>query len=234
MGRRWPGRTRQEYIGPRLVRHGTESSAAETRHQVHRGGEDSGAEQTADRDAAWFGGCPWNAAACRRPGFRLAPAAWTSSGKAKSGWVAGAGSPVAGRHGFIGQGPGGAASVRRPTGPPGPLARAETGLPHADGTQAAGAAGHPRRRQLLIGGNSTGRAGVDARAPGTLHWLQFTTVTAGHLWDEQTWRKLAIRHVQLARGAGAFAMLMHALNTEQVPRRRRRRTKMAEPAHGLV
>ena len=45
-----------------------------------------------------------------------------------------------------------------------------------------------------------------------LHWLHFATATAAHLWDEQAWRSLATRHVQLARGAGAFAMLAHALN----------------------
>ena len=45
-----------------------------------------------------------------------------------------------------------------------------------------------------------------------LHWLHFATATAGHLWDEQSWRTLAIRHVQLARDAGAFTMLVDALN----------------------
>jgi DNA-binding CsgD family transcriptional regulator len=69
------------------------------------------------------------------------------------------------------------------------------------------AAGAPLLKRALRALRGPNRPGEEA-----LHWLHFATVTAGHVWDDQTWHALATRHVQLAREVGAFAMLAHALN----------------------
>jgi DNA-binding CsgD family transcriptional regulator/tetratricopeptide (TPR) repeat protein len=46
-----------------------------------------------------------------------------------------------------------------------------------------------------------------------IRWLQFACRTAVDLWDDEAWEALAIRHVQLARDAGALSELPIALNT---------------------
>ena len=46
----------------------------------------------------------------------------------------------------------------------------------------------------------------------SLRWLWLACVTAIHLWDEESWRELADRYVQLARDAGALTVLPLALN----------------------
>jgi ATP/maltotriose-dependent transcriptional regulator MalT len=45
-----------------------------------------------------------------------------------------------------------------------------------------------------------------------MRWLHLAAATAAHLWDERTWETLATGHVQLARGLGMCAALVHALN----------------------
>ncbi len=45
-----------------------------------------------------------------------------------------------------------------------------------------------------------------------LRWLWLACVTAIHLWDENSWRVLSDRYVQLARDAGALTVLPLALN----------------------
>jgi DNA-binding CsgD family transcriptional regulator len=45
-----------------------------------------------------------------------------------------------------------------------------------------------------------------------LRWLWLACVTAIHLWDEESWRVLSDRYVQLARDAGALTVLPLALN----------------------
>jgi DNA-binding CsgD family transcriptional regulator len=58
------------------------------------------------------------------------------------------------------------------------------------------------------------RALCSPSSPGaeTATWLHLAAATAAHVWDDQTWRTLAIRHVQLARGIGACSVLVPALN----------------------
>jgi DNA-binding CsgD family transcriptional regulator len=45
-----------------------------------------------------------------------------------------------------------------------------------------------------------------------LRWLWLVCVTAIHLWDEESWRVLSDRYVQLARNVGALTVLPLALN----------------------
>ena len=45
-----------------------------------------------------------------------------------------------------------------------------------------------------------------------LRWLWVACVTAIQLWDEESWRALSDRYVQLARDAGALTVLPLALN----------------------
>jgi DNA-binding CsgD family transcriptional regulator/tetratricopeptide (TPR) repeat protein len=45
-----------------------------------------------------------------------------------------------------------------------------------------------------------------------LRWLWLACVTAIHVWDEESWRVLSDRFVQLARNAGALTVLPLALN----------------------
>ena len=45
-----------------------------------------------------------------------------------------------------------------------------------------------------------------------LRWLWLACVSAIHLWDEESWRLLSDRYVQLARDAGALTVLPLALN----------------------
>ena len=45
-----------------------------------------------------------------------------------------------------------------------------------------------------------------------LRWLWMACVSAIHLWDEESWRVLSDRYVQLARDAGALTVLPLALN----------------------
>jgi DNA-binding CsgD family transcriptional regulator len=44
-----------------------------------------------------------------------------------------------------------------------------------------------------------------------LRWLQFACYTAVDVWDDEAWEALSIRHVQLARDAGALSELPMAL-----------------------
>jgi DNA-binding CsgD family transcriptional regulator len=46
----------------------------------------------------------------------------------------------------------------------------------------------------------------------TASWLHLAATIAAHVWDDQTWRALTLRHVELARGVGACALLLPALN----------------------
>jgi DNA-binding CsgD family transcriptional regulator len=46
-----------------------------------------------------------------------------------------------------------------------------------------------------------------------IRWLHFACATAVYLWDDEAWEVLSIRHVQLARDAGALSELPWALNT---------------------
>jgi DNA-binding CsgD family transcriptional regulator len=45
-----------------------------------------------------------------------------------------------------------------------------------------------------------------------LRWLWLACVTAVHLWDDESWRVLSDRYVQLARDTGALTVLPLALN----------------------
>jgi ATP/maltotriose-dependent transcriptional regulator MalT len=46
-----------------------------------------------------------------------------------------------------------------------------------------------------------------------IRWLHFACTTAVYLWDDEAWEVLSVRHVQLARDAGALSELPWALNT---------------------
>jgi DNA-binding CsgD family transcriptional regulator len=54
--------------------------------------------------------------------------------------------------------------------------------------------------------------GDDLSNDEALRWLWLACVTAIHLWDEESWRVLSDRYVQLARDAGALTVLPLALN----------------------
>jgi DNA-binding CsgD family transcriptional regulator len=54
--------------------------------------------------------------------------------------------------------------------------------------------------------------GDDLSNDDSLRWLWLACVTAIHLWDEESWRVLSDRYVQLARDAGALTVLPLALN----------------------
>jgi DNA-binding CsgD family transcriptional regulator len=54
--------------------------------------------------------------------------------------------------------------------------------------------------------------GDDLSNDEALRWLWLACVTAIHLWDEESWRVLSDRYVQLARNAGALTVLPLALN----------------------
>ncbi len=54
--------------------------------------------------------------------------------------------------------------------------------------------------------------GNDTSNDEALRWLWLACVTAIHLWDEESWRVLSDRYVQLARDAGALTVLPLALN----------------------
>ena len=54
--------------------------------------------------------------------------------------------------------------------------------------------------------------GDDLSNDEALRWLWMACVTAIHLWDEESWRVLSDRYVQLARDAGALTVLPLALN----------------------
>jgi hypothetical protein len=40
-----------------------------------------------------------------------------------------------------------------------------------------------------------------------IRWLHFACTTAVYLWDDEAWEVLSVRHVQLARDAGALSEL---------------------------
>jgi tetratricopeptide (TPR) repeat protein len=54
--------------------------------------------------------------------------------------------------------------------------------------------------------------GDDLSNDDALRWLWLACVTAIHLWDEESWRVLSDRYVQLARDSGALTVLPLALN----------------------
>ena len=54
--------------------------------------------------------------------------------------------------------------------------------------------------------------GDDLSSDEALRWLWLACVTAIQLWDEESWRVLSDRYVQLARDAGALTVLPLALN----------------------
>jgi DNA-binding CsgD family transcriptional regulator/tetratricopeptide (TPR) repeat protein len=54
--------------------------------------------------------------------------------------------------------------------------------------------------------------GDDLSNDEALRWLWLACVTAIHLWDDESWRVLSDRYVQLARDAGALTVLPLALN----------------------
>ena len=100
-----------------------------------------------------------------------------------------------------------------------------------EGARAAPATS-PRPVDLFLGGLATGLSdGYAASAPvlkcavrgllgpdhpeiRALPWVRFAvgSLAARQLWDDQAWQTLAMRTLQVARGAGSFAMLVHALN----------------------
>jgi DNA-binding CsgD family transcriptional regulator len=49
-----------------------------------------------------------------------------------------------------------------------------------------------------------------------LRWLWLASVTAAHLWDDETWCVLSTRHVEIAREAGALGELPLALDSRVV------------------
>ncbi|HUE27010.1 MAG TPA: AAA family ATPase [Solirubrobacteraceae bacterium] len=54
--------------------------------------------------------------------------------------------------------------------------------------------------------------GDDLSSDELLRWLWLACVTAIHLWDDESWRVLSDRYVQLARDAGALTILPLALD----------------------
>lgn len=49
-----------------------------------------------------------------------------------------------------------------------------------------------------------------------MRWLWLAYAAASHVWDEETWEILAVRQIELARNAGALALLPLGLNTRIV------------------
>ena len=116
----------------------------------------------------------------------------------------------------------------------GRLAKADRVLEVAEATRAAKRAGAcprlPRAADLLLDGQAllitehlreatpmlkralSAFGGDDLSNDEALRWLWLACVTAIHLWDEQSWRVLADRYVQIARDAGALTVLPLALN----------------------
>jgi DNA-binding CsgD family transcriptional regulator len=116
----------------------------------------------------------------------------------------------------------------------GRLAKTDGVLEVAETARAAKRAGarpqHPRAADLLLDGQALliterlrratpilKRALSGFRDDGlsndeALRWLWLACVTAIHLWDENSWRVLSDRYVQLARDAGALTVLPLALN----------------------
>ena len=68
------------------------------------------------------------------------------------------------------------------------------------------AAGMPVLKQALSAFRSEPLSGADE-----MHRLQFACVVAISLWDDESWHVLSARHVELARDAGALAVLPLAL-----------------------
>ncbi|MDQ1458910.1 MAG: hypothetical protein QOI08_394, partial [Actinomycetota bacterium] len=56
------------------------------------------------------------------------------------------------------------------------------------------------------------RAFLESRTRDDLRWFTLACGIAGDLWDDDAWQALAIRHVELAREAGALGMLPMALS----------------------
>jgi DNA-binding CsgD family transcriptional regulator/tetratricopeptide (TPR) repeat protein len=115
----------------------------------------------------------------------------------------------------------------------GPLAKADVVLEVAEAARAAKRAGvspRPPHAADLLDGQAlliTGRPGEatpilkralkafrddDLPNDEALRWLWLACATAIQLWDEESWRALSDRHVQLARHAGALTVLPLALN----------------------
>jgi DNA-binding CsgD family transcriptional regulator len=69
------------------------------------------------------------------------------------------------------------------------------------------AAGFPILKRALLALRGLSRPGEEA-----MQWLHLASATAGHVWDDESWQLIAVRHIRLARECGAFAMLVHALN----------------------
>jgi hypothetical protein len=46
-----------------------------------------------------------------------------------------------------------------------------------------------------------------------LRWYWVAGIVAGRVWDDDRWQVISDRHVQLARGVGAFSDLPMALNS---------------------
>ena len=116
----------------------------------------------------------------------------------------------------------------------GRLAKADGVLEVAEAARAAKRAGAcprpPRAADLLLDGQAlliterlrgatpmlkralSAFRGDDLSNDEALRWLWVACVTAIHLWDEESWRVLSDRYVQLARDAGALTVLPLALN----------------------
>jgi DNA-binding CsgD family transcriptional regulator len=116
----------------------------------------------------------------------------------------------------------------------GRLAKADRVLEVAEAARAAKRAGAcprpPRAADLLLDGQAllitehlreatpmlkralSAFGGDDLSNDEALRWLWLACVTAIHLWDEESWRVLADRYVQIARDAGALTVLPLALN----------------------
>ena len=116
----------------------------------------------------------------------------------------------------------------------GRLAKADAVLEVAEAVRAAKRAGAcprpPRAADLLLDGQAlliterpqgatpmlkralSAFRGDDLSNDEALRWLWLACVTAIQLWDEESWRVLSDRYVQLARDAGALTVLPLALN----------------------
>ena len=70
------------------------------------------------------------------------------------------------------------------------------------------AAGVPRLRRALSAWRTDDVPSTDA-----LRWLWLATHAAHDVWDDESWEVLCTRHLNLARQAGALAVLPIALNT---------------------
>jgi hypothetical protein len=70
------------------------------------------------------------------------------------------------------------------------------------------AAGVSELKRALLASRRLGMSGEDG-----LRWFVHAQWTAGELGDDETWDMLAVRHVQLAREAGALSELPLALNS---------------------